>query len=221
MRFIKVENHIVKHIVSATSADKLQESCVNEKCPTGEWITDPVPKATPMRVGDDIRMYDDNWKLRPRQELVDEGYLQLTTAVEGDPYPEGTVLEKIEDNEVVPKNRYDFALEGLAELGPNEYLDHETHEIKTGTLEELLYLGEITAQEFETRKAAEVRSERDALLAEVDAIALNPLRWSSLSESEQANFAGYRQQLLDVPQQAGFPSDISWPDRPESLGDNE
>jgi len=32
---------------------------------------------------------------------------------------------------------------------------------------------------------------------------------------DQAAWATYRQALRDVPQQAGFPSDINWPTTPE------
>ena len=56
-----------------------------------------------------------------------------------------------------------------------------------------------------------VREERDALLLEVDAVAANALRWAALTAEEQALLATYRQELLDVPQQAGFPNNIIWP----------
>ena len=59
--------------------------------------------------------------------------------------------------------------------------------------------------------AAEVRSDRDDRLTEVDAIAGNALRWAALTAEEQALWATYRQALLDVPQQAGFPDNIIWP----------
>ena len=58
---------------------------------------------------------------------------------------------------------------------------------------------------------SEVRSDRDDRLTEVDAIAGNALRWAALTAEEQALWATYRQALLDVPQQAGFPDNIIWP----------
>jgi hypothetical protein len=62
--------------------------------------------------------------------------------------------------------------------------------------------------------ASEVRGERDALLVEVDAIAGNALRWAELDSTEQAAWSTYRQALLDVPQQAGFPNTVTWPAKP-------
>lgn len=58
------------------------------------------------------------------------------------------------------------------------------------------------------------RRERDAKLLEVDAVAGNALRWASLSDEKKAEWSAYRQALLDVPQQAGFPLNITWPVAP-------
>ena len=61
--------------------------------------------------------------------------------------------------------------------------------------------------------AASVRERRDAILAtEVDPIASNTLRWNALTQEQQAALAAYRQALLDVPQQEGFPQEVVWPE---------
>ena len=62
--------------------------------------------------------------------------------------------------------------------------------------------------------AANARGQRDALLQEVDSIVGNPLRWASFSEAQQQAWADYRQALLDVPQQAGFPNTVDFPVKP-------
>jgi hypothetical protein len=65
------------------------------------------------------------------------------------------------------------------------------------------------------RKAQEARAERDMKLAtEVDPIAGNALRWASLTTEQQQAWADYRQALLDVPSQSGFPHDVVWPTKP-------
>lgn len=70
----------------------------------------------------------------------------------------------------------------------------------------------MTQAEIDTETAADVRMQRDQLLAlDVDPIATNPLRWSTLSSDQQQALAAYRQALLDVPSQAGFPHKIDWP----------
>lgn len=58
------------------------------------------------------------------------------------------------------------------------------------------------------------RFERDNLLKDVDAVTSNPLRWAELTSDKQAEWSTYRQALLDVPQQAGFPNTITWPEEP-------
>lgn len=59
-------------------------------------------------------------------------------------------------------------------------------------------------------RAALMRAERDRLLAtNVDAI--NAVRWAAMSEPDRAAWTAYRQALLDVPQQAGFPLEVEWP----------
>ena len=59
-----------------------------------------------------------------------------------------------------------------------------------------------------------LRADRDNLLLEVDAIAGNALRWAALDADTQAAWATYRQALLDVPQQGGFPNTVAWPVAP-------
>lgn len=71
-----------------------------------------------------------------------------------------------------------------------------------------------TQAELDEVAAQAVRVERDMKLAsEVDPIAGNALRWAALSAEEQAAWAVYRQALLDVPEQAGFPHNVTWPVR--------
>ena len=71
-----------------------------------------------------------------------------------------------------------------------------------------------TQVELDAALAAEVRADRDDRLAEVDAVAGNALRWAALDADTHAAWATYRQALLDVPQQAGFPNIVAWPTKP-------
>ena len=58
------------------------------------------------------------------------------------------------------------------------------------------------------RAAAEVRTERDAKLTESD--------WTQVIDApvDQAAWATYRQALRDIPDQAGFPNEVNWPNKP-------
>ena len=74
-----------------------------------------------------------------------------------------------------------------------------------------------TQAELDEAAAQAVRAERDMKLAtEVDPIASNALRWASLDADTQAAWAAYRQALLDVPAQAGFPHNVTWPEVPST-----
>ena len=65
--------------------------------------------------------------------------------------------------------------------------------------------------EFEGKK---VRFKRNELLQSVDAVVSNPLRWSEMTEPKQAEWTAYRQALLDISDQAGFPHNVTWPTKP-------
>jgi len=72
-----------------------------------------------------------------------------------------------------------------------------------------------TQAELDAEKEVEVRSERDNILTRVvDPIVSNPLRWAELTSDKQAEWSQYRTDLLDVPQQSGFPNTITWPTKP-------
>ena len=71
-----------------------------------------------------------------------------------------------------------------------------------------------TQVELDAALAAELRLQRDGLLTDVDAIAGNALRWAELSADKQTAWSVYRKALLNVPQQSGFPNDVTWPTKP-------
>lgn len=89
----------------------------------------------------------------------------------------------------------------------------------TGTIEVSLVPGEgytfdgtqwvpPSAAEVSAQLAAQVRGERDRLLKASD--------WTQVADApvDQSAWATYRQALRDIPQQAGFPETITWPQEP-------
>lgn len=96
-------------------------------------------------------------------------------------------------------------------------MTQHTHKFVNGVRVDLTpeEIAEIEANEAEwlagadARKAEFVRTERNAKLAATD--------WTQASDVPQAvkdSYAPYRQALRDVPQQAGFPNQIVWPELP-------
>ena len=59
-----------------------------------------------------------------------------------------------------------------------------------------------------TFTASSIRDQRDALLTASD--------WTQASDApvDRSAWATYRQALRDVPDQAGFPDNVTWPQRP-------
>lgn len=73
----------------------------------------------------------------------------------------------------------------------------------------------LTQAEKDERKSNEVRTERNFLLQnKVDAIVTNPLRWAELTTEQQNAWTQYRTDLLNVPQQEGFPYNVTFPTEP-------
>lgn len=71
-----------------------------------------------------------------------------------------------------------------------------------------------TAEDIRNKKIVAMRGQRDLLLmSTVDRI--NAVWWNTMSDAEKQKWNTYRQQLLDVPQQTGFPENIIWPEHPE------
>ena len=69
-----------------------------------------------------------------------------------------------------------------------------------------------TTEELNEQKAIAIRQERDLLLGrDVDPLVTNPLRWDSLSNEVQNKIKTYRNALLDLPEQTGFPNSVVFP----------
>ena len=73
-----------------------------------------------------------------------------------------------------------------------------------------------TQAELDAKLADDVRSGRDYKLLTVDQMVSNHLRWADLNADQQAAWSQYRTDLLDVPQQAGFPNTVTWPQEPSA-----
>lgn len=72
-----------------------------------------------------------------------------------------------------------------------------------------------TQVELDAELASNLRSERDyKLVEEVDPLVTNPLRWAELTDAKQSEWTQYRTDLLNMPDQAGFPNTLAWPTKP-------
>lgn len=63
--------------------------------------------------------------------------------------------------------------------------------------------------------AHNLRHTRNILLTDIDRV--NTVWYAALTTQQQNELQAYRQALLDVPQQAGFPEQVEWPAKPAWL----
>lgn len=92
--------------------------------------------------------------------------------------------------------------------------DPDTGEVDTDQVGQPLYGSEwevtYTVQNMEQATAeVNVRAKRDGLLQETDWMALSDVTMSD-------SITAYRQALRDIPSQAGFPFNVTWPTKPEA-----
>lgn len=101
------------------------------------------------------------------------------------------------------------------------YVDIATKQINTKaprpTNGSLVYQFENTNQWTVDLEQTEkvIRQMRNTVLESLDKI--NPVWYSTLTQQQQTELQQYRQALLDVPQQAGFPESVAWPEKPTWL----
>ena len=72
-----------------------------------------------------------------------------------------------------------------------------------------------TEEQIREELEANVRIQRNFLLAEMDQVISNQIRFDAMPTEKQNQWTTYRQALLDVPQQSGFPETVNWPDKPD------
>jgi hypothetical protein len=63
------------------------------------------------------------------------------------------------------------------------------------------------------QKCEYIRNRRNKFLS-MDIDTFNAIRWDSLSQEQKSLWTNYRQDLLNIPQQSGFPEDVVWPIKP-------
>jgi hypothetical protein len=74
----------------------------------------------------------------------------------------------------------------------------------------------ITQEEKDIRLGNEIRSNRDEKLTQdVDPVMHRAIVWDSLSSEKQDEWTQYRLDLLNIPQQSGFPNSVTFPTKPE------
>jgi len=119
--------------------------------------------------------------------------------------PEHTTLVCDVNFEHLPEEYVSFVARASGDYPHTHQIFAECVEGKWGPIAEYVPPAPPTEEEV----AAQVRSQRDRLLAKTD--------WTQAADVPQATkdkWAPYRQALRDVPQQEGFPYNVTWPTPP-------
>lgn len=111
MEYIKVSDHVVTELISTLSE------------PNPDWIA--VNLDGGIAVGNDVRMFDSHWNFRPIEELIEEGLLQLRVAGNDERWPVGTVLEKVQDGQIVAKTDEELECEQPSVPSSDELLEFQ------------------------------------------------------------------------------------------------
>lgn len=109
----------------------------------------------------------------------------------------------------------EFVLEGLASCNTHYVVNGEVVSlpVKPSTNHAFNY----TTSEWEldvTQATRRALKERDRLLAN-GPDRINPIWWGSMTPAQQSAWESYRQALLDITNQPGYPMTIDWPNKPE------
>jgi hypothetical protein len=97
---------------------------------------------------------------------------------------------------------------------PNGWVASETDPIEGQMWSGAMWLTTDKVSEPDAEaEAIYVRAQRASILANV-IDTMNPMRWASLSAAKKTEWSDYRQALLDITAQEGFPFVITWPTAP-------
>lgn len=156
----------------------------------------------------DVRNFDADWNLRPLADRIKDGLVvcdSKTEKIVGEQIVALSALERIQSGaDSAPKGqKLEVAADGTLSLVPM-------------TIAEQVAAGQMTQTTADTIQAVNVRMERDALLAGSD--------WTDSTSAQKrltadvlAKWDTYRQALRDIPQQGGFPWNITWPTSPDGV----
>lgn len=120
-------------------------------------------------------------------------------------FPKSIPLEIVESYDVYeckqgPRPQYDFLTETIQSSGilfeNGEYIQKW----------QVSQLDQSTAE-------ANIRNKRDSLIEE-DIDKINGIWWEQMDDTKKQEWRDYRQNLLDIPQQTGFPYNVNWPNKP-------
>lgn len=123
----------------------------------------------------------------------------------------GTVERTVQSHTLEGKQAYAVFADGLKiKLWPYNKAKYAVGQTVAMKQYKIVEIPALTTEEV----AAQVRAQRDAMIARTDFMMMPDY---PISEEDKTLVEAYRQALRDIPQQESFPSNVQWPVAPQCL----
>ena len=159
-----------------------------------------LPENHEVRVGDNIAFYNNDWSRKSDVELMQLGLKDI---------PAGF---KLENNMLIEMTYEEKVIAGIEKMPANMKI--ENGKLIQKNQDEIF--NEMTLEQ----KGNFIRSKRDALINEADILLIKyqekvELGVINVDDDYRLALLQYKEDLRNVPEQAGFPENVVWPELPK------
>lgn len=159
-----------------------------------------LPENHEVRAGENIAFYNNDWSRKSEVELMQLGFIDI---------PQGY---KVENNKLVEMTYIEKVIAGFEEMPANMKI--ENGKLTQKSQDEIF--NEMTPEEKENF----IRSKRDNLINEADILLIKyqeqvELGIKKQDDSYRLALLQYKEDLRNVPEQAGFPENVEYPALPK------
>ena len=158
-----------------------------------------LPENHEVRVGENIAFYNDNWSRKSDMELMALGFIDIPLGF------------KIENNMLIEMTYEEQVIAGIEKMPAN--MKVENGKLIQKSQDEIF--NEMTLEQ----KGNFIRSKRDNLINEADILLIKYQEQVELGIKKQDDtyrlaLLQYKEDLRNVPEQAGFPEHVIWSETP-------
>ena len=158
-----------------------------------------LPENHEVRAGENIAFYNDNWSRKSDIELMQLGLIDIPVGF------------KLENNMLIEMTYAEKVIAGIEEMPANMKI--ENGKLTQKSQDEIF--NEMTLEQ----KGNFIRSKRDNLINEADILLIKYQEQVELGIKKQDDtyrlaLLQYKEDLRNVPEQAGFPENVIWSEMP-------
>lgn len=158
-----------------------------------------LPKNHEVRAGENIAFYNDNWSRKTDVELMQLGLIDIPVGF------------KLENNMLIEMTYEEKVIAGIEEMPAN--MKMENGKLTQKSQDEIF--NEMTLEQ----KGNFIRNKRDKLINEADILLIKyqeqvELGVINVDDDYRLALLQYKEDLRNVPEQAGFPENVIWAEIP-------